>query len=209
MKITKKQLTFLEDYIKRKKAFLDTETRLELIDHLVCDFEENGNGNISQFLADKATFIFNYKNTKSEEIHWAYQRELWKVFFRFFTNLKMLSIVFLVMVLFYQLITNFSLKVVMGGYLVVILAPTILGFIKTYHKKKEIRNLIEFKYLANIMALPHVFLYALSAIKEFLFPHHWLILIYLTLGVLLNFAGIMVVLEKRKRILTKYNHLIN
>lgn len=206
--ITDKQLAFLEDYIKRKKVYFETEERLELIDHLICDFEENGNGNISEFLANKSSFIFNYKSSRKESVHWAYQKELWKIFFSFFTHLKTIPLVLFIVVLFYELINRFSEKTVSIIFILFIIVPTVFGLIKTYHKKKEVRSLIEFKYLANIMALPNIFLYVLAPFREFWFSNKWIALTYLSIGVFLNFAGMSLILNKRKRIFKKYSHLL-
>lgn len=208
MKITEKQLMFLQDYVKRKKRFLDTETRLELVDHLVCDFEVNGNGNISKYLADKSEFIFNYKNYKSDEIHWAYQRELWKVFFSFFTNLKTIPAILLLIFFLKEVIEIFSQKTAGIFFMILIIIPMFYGLIKTYHKKKKIRSLIEFKHLANIYSLPSLFIYTLSPFKEFWFSNDILILSYMVVGLCLNFAAVNLILRKRKGILKKYSHLL-
>lgn len=206
--ITDKQLAFLEDYIKRKKRYFDVESRLELTDHLICDFEENGNGNISQFLAEKSIFIANYKNSKAEKIHWAYQRELWKVFLGFFINFRTIPIVFLTSLLMYFTIENFSDLVFKRLLMVLIIIPMFYGLVKTYHSKKSIRKLIEFDQLVNLYCLPSLLVYTFTFLKDFWFSNKWLLLVYSILVIALNFSALLVILRKRKRILKNYNHLL-
>ncbi|ARV15922.1 hypothetical protein [Polaribacter sp. SA4-12] len=210
--ITEKQLTFLEDYLKRKKRILDPEDLYELIDHLVTDFETTTeNGNLSQYLSDNSDFIFNYKGNNRSDIHWSYQRQLWSNFFGFFTTLKFIpitiSVLSIIFFLFYEL--DFSNKNLSLLFVLLIGIPAIYGFINTYHKKKQIRRLVSFKYLGNILALPQMFLYLFSPIKDFLFEHKFLFFLYVTFAFGLNMAGVLLVKQKRILILKKYKHLLN
>ena len=210
--ITEKQLVFLQDYIKRKKRFSDQEDLYELIDHLVSDFEATGNGNLSQYLADNSEFIFNYKvKDTNKYVHLSYQRQLWTQFFDFFIRVKYIPITFLTVVstyiLFYEI--ELSNKYLTKIFFILIGILLISGLIKSYHKKKQIRKLVSFQYLGNILALPQVFLYSFTPIKDFLFEYRTLLFLYIMLAFGLNLAGVLLITEKREIILKKYNHLLN
>ncbi|MFK8059161.1 MAG: hypothetical protein AB8B78_03625 [Polaribacter sp.] len=211
--ITEKQLAFLEDYIKRKKRFSDPEDLYELVDHLVTDFEYTGNGNISQYLADNSTFIFNYQGTrknKESAVHWSYQRQLWQNFFNFFYHLKYIPFTILYLVTFYTLFTlNIKIKTIGYIFITTIILFLFYGLLKTYHKNKKIRNLVSFKTLGNVMALPSLFLYFFSPIADFLKENRILFFIYFSIAFGLHIAGILLIKEKRKIILEKYKHLLN
>jgi len=213
--ITDKQLTFLEDYLKRKKRFSDPEDLYELMDHIILDFEATTkNGNLSQYLADNSSFIFNYKGSNSNKesvTHWKYQRELWQIFFSFFYRLKYLPITILIMLVFYFLFLkiNLSTKALGIMFIIAIAVPAVYGMILTYHKNKKLRKLVPFKYLANVMSLPSMFLYLFSPISDFLKEHRFLFFLYVFLAFGLHISGILLISEKRKIILEKYKHLLN
>ena len=52
-------MAFLERFLK-KYDFGSEDDKIELIDHIVLDFEENGNGNLSQYLSEELGFIKNF-----------------------------------------------------------------------------------------------------------------------------------------------------
>ena len=144
--ITEKQLAFLEEYLKRKKKYFDPEDIYELMDHLINDFEATTeDGNLSQYLSTKSSFIFNYtgsQKNKEKAIHWEYQRELWQLFFSFFYRLKYLpftALGFSVLYLFF-IQFNFSNKTLGGIFISFIICPMIMGFVLTYHKNKKQRK---------------------------------------------------------------------
>ncbi|WBX71337.1 hypothetical protein [Tenacibaculum retecalamus] len=212
--ITEKQLAFLEGYIKRKKKFTEPEDVYELMDHLINDFEATTeDGNLSQYLSTKSHFIFKYtgsRKNKEEAIHWEYQRELYKQFFSFFHRLKYLPFTALLFTFLYLFFIQFSFsnKVLAGVFASLIALPMITGYVITYHKNKKIKKLVSFKYLANIMLLPMLFLQCFNLISDFLKENRFLFLTYTFIGVILCFSAIIVVLEKRKEILKKYKHLL-
>ena len=171
--ITEKQLIFLENYLKKKKRFSDPEDLYELIDHLILDFEATTeNGNLSQYLADNSSFINNYKGSKANKeraLHWQYQREVWKLFFSFCYKPKYLPFTILIGSIFYILFIKINLSDRFLGvtFLTFVIMFSLLSWIKTYHKKKEIKQLISFKVLSNIMSLPAIFICAFSFVLDF------------------------------------------
>ncbi|WP_405610231.1 hypothetical protein [Polaribacter sp. Asnod1-A03] len=213
--ITQKQLNFLNDFLKRKKRFSDPEDLYELMDHVILDFEATTrNGNLSQYLGEHSSFIYNYKGScKSKEstIHWRYQKELWQIFFSFFYRLKYLPITILTILVFYFLFLkiNLSTKTLGVTFILVITVPAIFGIILTYHKNKTVRKLVPFKYLANVMSLPSMFLYLFSPISDFLKENRILFFLYVLIAFGLHISGVLLISEKRKNILEKYKHLLN
>ncbi len=207
-KITKKQLTFLENYLEKKRTFSDEEERYELMDHLICDFEENGNGNLTQYLADKSWFISKYGVDRGTKIHWSYQRQLWRKFFSFFIQLKLLPITILIGFLLFYFSFLLNEKLLLFAFFLSIVGQIIYSLTITYHRKKRIRKLISFKYLGNIMALPNVFLYSTSFVKDYLIGNRIVFFLYWFLALGLSIAGVLVIKEKRVRLLKKYQYLI-
>lgn len=204
-------MAFLESYIKRKKRYSDSESLHELIDHLVTDFEYNGNGNLSEYLANNSEFIFNYKANNDSAVHWSYQRELWKKLFSFFTMLKYIPLTILATFALYLLFFKMSLSIMSLGllFMIFIIVSMIYGFIKTYHKNKKIRRLVAFKYLGNIMSLPSVFLYMFTPIKDFLIEYKFIFFLYVLFAFGLSISGVIIIQEKRKEILRKYKYLLS
>nr|WP_299031557.1 hypothetical protein [uncultured Tenacibaculum sp.] len=210
IKITDKQLVFLEDYIIRKKKFIDPEDMYELMDHLIHDFEATTtNGNLSQYLANKSWFISQYGIDKGSKTHWAYQRLLWKKFFSFFIQLKFIPITILIGSLLLYLSFFLDEKLLLVTFFLSIVGQIVYGLKLTYHEKKRIRKLISFKYLGNIMGLPQVFLYSLTLTKPFLINNRLMFFIYWILALGLSITGILVIKEKRVSILKKYKHLLS
>ena len=207
-KITDKQLAFLEDYLKRKKLFSDEEERFELMDHLICDFEVNGNGNLTQYLADCSWFISQYGAKRNSNIHWGYQSLLWKKLFSFFVEFNYFPITIIIGLSFLYLSYSLNEKLLFIAFFISIIGQIIYGFYLTYHHKKRIRKLMSFKYLGNIMGLPQVFLYSLSLTKSFLADNRLFFFFCWFLVFGLSVAGILVIKEKRELLLKKYKYLL-
>lgn len=111
-------------------------------------------------------------------------------------------------VFLYFLIDVFSEKILMNVCAILYIIISIFTLAKTYHKKSKIKNLIEFKYLANLHSLPHVFFCGLILFKEFFLLHKWFLFGYGVFIIGLSFSALILVTQKRKRILKKYNYLL-
>jgi hypothetical protein len=208
--ITEKQLTFLEGYIKKKKASTEPEDIYELMDHLINDFEATTeDGNLSQYLSGKSRFIFKYGTDKESKIHWAYQKELWNTVFSFFTNIRTLSISIIITIILLKITLTLSEKQLFLVFMSSIVFQIFYGLYLTYHENKKVRKLISFKYLGNIMALPQVSLYSLTIVKDFLITHRFLFFLYWLIAFSLSIAGLIVIKNKKETILKKYKHLLN
>ncbi|WP_299119808.1 hypothetical protein [uncultured Tenacibaculum sp.] len=207
--ITEKQLVFLDNYLKKKKSFSDEEERYELMDHLICDFEETTlDGNLSQYLADKANFIFQYGNDRRSKIHWAYQKELWLTVYSFFTDLKILPISLLSTLVILNLSFTLSNSLLYLVFFCSIVFQILYGLYLTYHENKKVRQLISFKYLGNMMSLPQVFLFSFTLVKDYLNTHRILFFIYWFMAFSLSVAGLIIIKKKKTTILNKYKHLL-
>ncbi|MCF2876074.1 MULTISPECIES: hypothetical protein [unclassified Tenacibaculum] len=207
--ITEKQVAFLYNYLKKKKSFSDEEERYELMDHLICDFEETTkDGNLSQYLADKSNFIFQYGKDRGSKIHWAYQKELWITTYRFFTNLKTLPISLLSTLVILSLSFTLSNSLLYLVFFCSIVFQILYSLYLTYHENKKVRQLISFKYLGNIMSLPQVFLFSFTLVKDYLNTHRILFFIYWFIAFSLSVAGLIIIEKKKTTILNKYKHLL-
>ena len=210
--ITEKQLTFLEDYLKRKYPSITDETRIELTDHLVSDFEATtGNGNLSQYLSNELGFIRKFVFNSANRHQKKYGKETWKQFFSFFIETKLLPITLLVFVLFYFLAENLNDKWLWGSFTIIQGLIFIVSIFFGMINKKKLRKLDEVKYLGSDIWLPYVMVQLPSGLSfdNFIMSNNFLFTIYASFTVIYGFAAYVVIREKRKIILEKYKHLLN
>ena len=107
--ITEKQLTFLNGFLLRKYPDISNETRIELVDHLISDFEATTeNGNLSQYLSNELGFIRKFVFNGISEIKKGYGKLTWKKFFSFFSNSKLLPISIFIILFLYILNANLN-----------------------------------------------------------------------------------------------------
>ena len=88
MKLTKENIQFIDNYLKKRGVkYLDV--RVELIDHLSTEFEDNSNyALLIDFLNTKEAFISEFQKKRHSKIHWSYQKQLWLEFFKGFYTAK-------------------------------------------------------------------------------------------------------------------------
>ncbi|MGB1043112.1 MAG: hypothetical protein ACPGU6_06940 [Tenacibaculum sp.] len=207
---TEKQLDFLENYLKRKKKFIDSEDIYELMDHLINDFEATTkDGNLSQYLADKSNFISKFGSDRASKIHWAYQKELWYTFFSFFTKLKTLPITIFVTLVLIGLSFFLTKKQVTIIFMCSISFQLFYAIYLTWHKNKKVRKLISFKYLTNISSIPYLFIYLPSIFKDSVFDNRLFFIFYWLVALGLSISALIVIKTKKETILKKYKHLLN
>ncbi|WP_339659594.1 hypothetical protein [uncultured Polaribacter sp.] len=210
--ITEKQLTFLEDFLKRKYPSITDETRIELSDHLVSDFEATSeNGNLSQYLSNELEFIrkFVFEGTNNHQKR--YSKQTWKQFFSFFTDVKSLPFTISVLILFYFLAENLTDKWLWGSFVIIqgiiFLASVFFGMIN----KKKLRKLDEVKYLGADIWLSYILvqLPSVFGFDSYIMTNSFVFTIYASFTIIYAVAAYTVVREKRKIILEKYKHLLN
>jgi hypothetical protein len=210
--ITEKQLNFLEDFLKRKYPSITDETRIELSDHLISDFEATTeNGNLSQYVFNELEFIRKFVFEGVNNHQKKYSKQTWKQFFSFFTDIKSLPFTISVLILFYFLAENLTDKWLWGFFgiiqLIIFLASVLFGIIN----KKKLRKLDEVKYLGADIWLPYILVQLPSGFgfDSYIMANIFVFTIYASFTLIYAVAAYIVIIEKRKIILEKYKHLLN
>lgn len=213
--ITEKQLTFLEDYLKRKYPGITDETRIELIDHLVSDFEANTpNGNLSQYLSNELEFIRRFMRTRVKLLEVNYNKDVWEEYFSFFTTIKKIPITLFCFFGIYFLSQNlndkftwlsffFSVFIVYGYSLVA----------QSNNLPKKIKKLPEVQLLGKgiTMGIPYIMWIVIlfDQMRVFLLQSRLFFSFYWFFAFSLSIAVIIVMRHKKKIITYKYKHLLN
>ena len=211
-KITEKQLAFLEDYLKRKYPDATDETRIELIDHLVLDFEATTkNGNLSQYLSNELGFIRKFVFDSANRHQKKYGKETWEQFYSFFIKPKLIPISFSILIIFYFLATILNNKWLWGSFVIIqsiiLLISALFGMIN----KKKFRKLDEVKYLGADIWLSYLLVQIpiIFNVENYILYNKFLFSLYATFTIIYALAAYIVIREKRKFILEKYKHLLN
>ena len=210
--ITEKQLAFLEDYLKRKYPSITDETRIELTDHLISDFEATTeNGNLSQYLSNELGFIRKFVFDSANRHQKRYGKETWNQFFDFFKDIKLLPITFSVLILFYFLTENLNDKWLWGSFAIIQGVIFLISILFGLINKKKLRKLDEVKYLGSDIWLPYVMVQLPSGfgVDTYIMYYNFIFTIYASFTIIYALSAFMVVREKRKIILEKYKHLLN
>lgn len=210
--ITQKQLTFLEDYLKRKYPSITEETRIELKDHLVSDFEATTkNGNLSQYLSNELGFIRKFIFDSANRHQKKYGKETWKQFFDFFRKVKLLPITFFILILFWILTKNLNDKWLWGSLAIIQGIIFLISIFFGMINKKKLRKLDEVKYLGADIWLPYVMVQLPSGFEfdNYIMSNSLFFTCYASFTIIYALAAFMVIREKKKIILEKYKHLLN
>jgi hypothetical protein len=210
--ITEKQLAFLEDYLKRKYPSITDETRIELTDHLVSDFESTTkDGNLSQYLSNELGFIRTFVFDSANRHQKKYGKETWQQFFDFFKDLKLLPITFFVFLVFYFLDNNLNDKWLWGSFAIIQGIIFLISIIFGKVNKKKLRKLDEIKYLGSDIWLPYIMVQLPSGLEfdSYIMANSFVFTIYASFTIIYALAAYIVIREKRKIILEKYKHLLN
>ena len=210
--ITEKQLAFLSNFLERK-GFLESETKLELMDHLICDFEENGNGNLSEFLSEKLNFIrlYSFKNANKKDKYYrrVYFKETVKEFQNFFLDKKKIPITILSALVIYLISFHLTKDIIIISFLTSLLSCMIYGFFINWFKtNKALRKLEEIRSFGLDTSIPFfifVFPNALNylIINKIIFSVTWFVFFFYSL------SSIFQMKKKKKHLLEKYKHLLS
>ncbi|MFD0992655.1 hypothetical protein [Tenacibaculum geojense] len=202
---TDKQLDFLDSFLTMK-GYANNENKIELMDHLICDFELNGNGNLSQYLSNKLHFIEQQKFKREKILNKIYLKEMFNEFTLFFTDFKRILITLLVFLFVVCLTRFFNNKVIKITYILSLFIVQLYGLFNTFIEKR-FRKLDEFKALTSIIFLPTSLFIITSYIDNpfkniELFSVFWFLIFMLTLSFVLYSK------RKLKELKKKYNRLI-
>ncbi|WGD35747.1 hypothetical protein [Olleya sp. YS] len=207
MKLTNQQIKQIDNYlINLKVKFVDV--RLELIDHLASDFEQSSNyALLEDYLDVKVTFIKNFEKQRQKTIHWSYQAQLRKRLAMFFYKPKYVLFTISLGLIMVFLI---NLEVYLEASIFLFLLMTcfhISAYITHLKHRKTLKKLQAAQPLYSIMALPSLFLYCFSLVKDYIFENPYMFFLYFFLGTLSNVAGYFEVYDNKSKII-KHSKLI-
>jgi hypothetical protein len=210
--ITEKQLVFLDGFLLKRYPNISDDTRIELTDHLISDFEATTeNGNLSQYLSNEIAFIRTFVFNRVSDFKKNYGKQTWKQFFSFFSDLKLIPITFITIILFYLLSENLNNKWLWGSFTIIqttiFIASIFFGFIRN----KKLKKLDEVKYLGSEIWLSYVLVFLPNGFgfDTFLMSYNFLFIAYASFTIIYAFAAFIIIREKRKYILEKHKHLLN
>lgn len=209
--VTEKQLAFLEDFLQRKYPNISKETRIELVDHLISDFEATTeDGNLSQYLSNEIEFIRKFAFSGMNEIKKTYSKQTWKMFFNFFIDIKFLPITICVIFIFYFLRENFTTK---ASLLILSLLHILIFGVSIFFGtvSKKLKKIEEVKYLGAEIWLPFLLIQLMSnnEIRDFLIPNNLLFIVFSSFVIIYSLAALIVLRKQKKMIYKKYKHLLN
>ena len=212
--ITEKQLAFLEDYLKRKYPSITDETRIELTDHLISDFEATTqNGNLSQYLSNELEFIRRFVGNRITLSQKNYDKEVWLIFFRFFKELKNLPITIGSFLLIFFLTHNLSNKAIWLSFFISVFGIYGYSIFASTIKPKKLRKLNDVQFLGKGFGLGIPYFMVMIPIvidnKDIFLKYKLFFSFYWFFAFSLSVAAIIVLHKKKKIILEKYKHLLN
>ena len=206
--ITTKQLAFLEQFLA-KYDFGSEDDKVELKDHLILDFEENGNGNLSQYLSGEMGFIRRFIGAKLKVIHTNYRRKTLQEAFGFFTSIRKLPVAIVLFLCMYALTMALNETVLIVVFIVSVIGLFAYSQFFLSIKKKDKKKLDRIAYLGQEMWLPYLMaMFPMGFYDEFVrgtlfFSTYWFV------AVLYSIAAIRVMKKEKKMIYEKYKHLLD
>ncbi|SDS49547.1 hypothetical protein SAMN05216503_3243 [Polaribacter sp. KT25b] len=213
--ITEKQLDFLEGFLKRKYPSITDETKIELTDHLISDFEATTeNGNLSQYLSNELEFIRKFVSTRVKLLGVNYNRDVWQEYLSYYTSIKKVPISIFTYFLIYFLSVNLNNKFVWLSFFFSVFG--VYGyslFAQTSKIPIEIRKLPELQLLGKgiTMGIPYLMCMVIffPDIKTVLLENSILFSFYWFFAFSLSIAALIVMHKKKNIITEKYKHLLN
>lgn len=207
--LSKEQIKIIDNYlIKHGVKFMDV--RLELMDHLASEFEEDSEYVLLEdFLSNKQSLIKGFEKKRQKSMHWSYQNRLWKRLFMFISKPKYIFLMLSVFGVLYYSFNFLSNKANIFVVLLFLVVPQILQFVAYYKPSKMYKRVQSFQFILSIMAIPSIFLYMLNVAKGWLLPENaTLFFLYCFIAAIFNLAGIVEVYQIKKELLKQYKHLI-
>ena len=208
-KLTKENIQFIDKYLVKKGVkYLDV--RVELIDHLASEYEQESQLSlIGDYLTTKHTFIKNFTKKQQKSIHWNYQNQLWIQFFKFFHNPIFLLIFFFLIFLSYLGLQYLSIKTY--GLICYFILLTLIIYPLIYQIKysKAVKKVQSLQSLFTVTALPTLFLYLTNLIMDYLIENPISLVIYSLFSILLAFSAVIIIEKDRKLLLDRYYQLID
>lgn len=213
--ITDKQIGFLNNFLFKRYPNISDETRIELVDHLISDFEATTtNGNLSQYLSNEMEFIKNFISAKVKLLNANYNRDVWQEYLSFYSDIKKLPITLFIFFVIYFLTETLNNKFVWLSFFLSVFG--IYGYsliAQTKNIPKVIRKLPEVQLLGKgiTMGIPYLMCMVIfiDEIRVVLLESSVLFSFYWFFALLLSIAAIIVLHKRKKNITKKYQYLLD
>jgi hypothetical protein len=206
--ITEKQLVFLDRFLK-KYNFGSEDDKIELKDHIISDFEINGNGNLSQYLSEELRFIKKFIGSKLKVIHKNYRRKTIDEAFSFLTSIRKLPITIALFLCIYILTIYLNETILIISFVISVLGLFAYSQFFLNIKKKDRKKLSRIEYLGQEMWLPYLMgVFPMSFYNE-LVVYKTIFSMYWFVAIVYAIAAILVMKKEKIIIYEKYKHLLN
>ncbi len=213
MKLIKKDINNIDTWLQ-KKGIKYLDVRVELLDHLVTEYEAiDQYPDLESFLDKRLSWCKIVMKKKEKTTHWGYQKMLWAKFFQLLKKplIVIFWTLFLVLILTVKPLLDWKYKLLLLMPLFVMVCAHIYIVLKNSIGKETFKNAVSAKYLGNIFALPILMISLLNLVlqlnKKLFFEVPFLFL-YVMIGTTLYLAAILVFLEKREEVLEQYDRLL-
>jgi ABC-type multidrug transport system fused ATPase/permease subunit len=213
--ITEKQLAFLDGFLLKRYPNISDDTRIELTDHLISDFEATSkNGNLSQYLSNETEFVRKFVSRKVKLLRVNYDSDVWQEYFSFFTSIKKIPITLFCFFCIYFLSQNLNDKLTwISCFFSVFIVYGYSLIAQTNNFPKKIRKLPEVQLLGKgiTMGIPYLMCIVtfFFEAKIFLLKSRIFFSFYWFFAFSLSIAAIIILNKKKNIIFYKYKHLLN
>lgn len=208
MNSSKTEIQYIDNYLQFLNVkYLDV--RIELIDHLASEFENNTEYvTLEDFLRTKKDFVKTFQKKLHSRKHWGYQKRLFKGILNYFIVPKYMLITIIIVLSGYFMTYNLPSDLVGSLCFITFLIPQ-LAYLYIYAAPKKIFEKIQSaQYMASIMGFPSFFLYVHFSFKELIIENPFYLICYWVIGLISNIAGLQEVITCKKQIVKQYNQLI-
>lgn len=202
------EIRFIDNYLIDKKIeYIDV--RLELIDHLASEYEENSEGNLLEdFLKSKRFFILDFVENRQKKIHWSYQKQLWTRLAMFFYKPKYVFGLTLLFICLSFFILKYGKEIGISVLLIPVFVLQVVPYFSYYIFNKSLKKIQSAQSLLSIMSLPFLFLPFAHFIKGVVLENQFIFICYVLAAFLFNISGLLEVLDKKKKIIKRYKSIL-
>jgi hypothetical protein len=206
--ITAKQLIFLDRFLM-KYEFGSEDDKIELKDHIILDFEENGNGNLSQYLSEEISFIKDFIGSKLKVIHKGYRRKTIVEALSFITSIRKLPITIVLFLCIYMLTIYLNETVLIVSFISSVMGLFVYSQFFLNFNKRDKKKLDRIKYLGQEMWLPYLMVMLPISFYDKLVAYKFFFSMYWFVAIVYAIAAILVMKKEKTIIYEKYKHLLN
>jgi hypothetical protein len=207
MKLTKVDIQFIDHFLINK-GIKYMDVRVELIDHLSSDYEENSNyGLLEDYLKSKITFVTEFEKNRHTKLHWSYQKQVWLEFFKnFYTLMGLVKTASITLILVFGLYL-LEIKSVAIVSLITAAVINLTAMFTHFKQRKSIKKLQSSVLIFGVLSLPALPLYTYSQINTFIESSNLVFILFWLVVILLNVSAAELVYQLKNKIIENYNKL--